>query len=88
MTHLPGPAEFSRSIYLDQKGVYMAKLVKIWNLRADSTWIETVKIQAIECERSNPGRYVRDLVWTISQNPTIKNLIFESLQGVDYGNSR
>ncbi len=66
----------------------MAKFAKIWNLRADSAWIETVKIQAIEAGRSNPGAYVRDLVWTISQNPTIKNKILESLQGVDYGNSR
>lgn len=88
MTHLPGPADLDAGLFGPGKGVYMAKLVKIWNLRADSAWIETVKIQAIECERSNPGRYVRDLVWTISQNPTIKNLIFESLQGVDYGNSR
>ena len=66
----------------------MAKLVKIWNLRADSAWIETVKIQAIECERSNPGRYVRDLVWIIAQYPTIKNKIFEVMQGVRYGNDR
>lgn len=66
----------------------MAKLVKIWNLRADSAWIELVKIQAIEARRSNPGAYVRDLVWIIAQYPTIKNKIFEVMQGVRYGNDR
>ena len=52
-------------------------LSKIWNLRADSAWIELVKIQANEAGRDNPGVYVRDLVCTLSQNPTIKNRIFE-----------
>jgi len=74
----------SWSIYLDQEVCLMA-LCKIWNLRADSAWIEQVKIQAIEAGRSNPGAYIRDLVWTIAQNPTIKNRIIESLQGVHYG---
>jgi len=66
----------------------MARFAKIWNLRADSAWIELVKIQAIDARRSNPGAYIRDLVWIISQNPTIKNRIIESLQGVGYGNDR
>lgn len=56
-------------------------LSKIWNLRADSAWIELVKIQANEAGRDNPGAYVRDLVCTLSQNPTIKNRIFEVMQG-------
>lgn len=60
-------------------------LIKIWNLRADSAWIELVKVQAIETGRASPGAFVRDLVWTLSKNPTIKNRIFEAMQGVQYG---
>jgi len=60
-------------------------LTKIWNLRADSAWIELVKIQASEAGRDNPGAYVRDLVCTLSQNPTIKNRIFEAMQGACNG---
>jgi len=63
-------------------------LSKIWNLRADSAWIEAVKIQAIEAGRSSPGAFVRDLVWALANNPTIKNRIFEVMQGVRYGNDR
>lgn len=61
---------------------------KIWNLRTDSAWIEAVKVQAIEAGRSSPGAYVRDLVWALANNPTIKNRIFEIMQGVRYGQSR
>ena len=56
-------------------------LTKIWNLRADPAWIELVKIQATEAGRDNPGAYVRDLVCTLAKNPTIKNRIFEVMQG-------
>ena len=56
-------------------------LSKIWNLRADSAWIELVKIQANEAGRDNPGAYVRDLVRALANNPTIKNRIFEVMQG-------
>lgn len=73
----PGPERF----------VHMA-LKLIWNLRADSAWIELVKVQAIETGRSSPGAFVRDLVWAMSKNPTIKNTIFEAMQGVRYGQSR
>jgi len=61
---------------------------KIWNLRTDSTWIKLVKIQAIEAGRSSPGAFVRDLGWALANNPTIKNRIFEVMQGVGYGNDR
>jgi hypothetical protein len=57
-------------------------LNKIWNLRADPAWIELVKIQAIEAGRDNPGAYVRDLVRALANNPTVKNRIFEVMQGV------
>ncbi len=60
-------------------------LNKIWNLRADSAWIELVKVQAIDTGRASPGEFVRDLVWAMSKNPTIKNRIIESMQGVHYG---
>jgi len=60
---------------------------KIWNLRADSTWIEAVKVQAIEAGRDSPGAFVRDLVWSLTKNPTIKKQIFEIMQGVRYGQS-
>ena len=67
-----------------RKVVRMA-LNKIWNLRADPAWIELVKIQAIEAGRDNPGAYVRDLVCTLAKNPTIKNRIFEVMQGACNG---
>jgi len=60
-------------------------LNKIWNLRADSAWIELVKIQASEAGRDNPGAYVRDLVRALANNPTIKKSIFEAMQGVRSG---
>lgn len=60
-------------------------LKQIWNLRADSAWIELVTVQAIETGRASPGAFVRDLVWAMSKNPTIKNRIFEAMQGVHYG---
>ena len=44
-------------------------LNKIWNLRADSAWIELVKIQANEAGCDNPGAYVRDLVRALANNP-------------------
>ena len=56
-------------------------LSKIWNLRADSAWIALVKMQASEAGRGNPGAYVRDLVRALANNPTIKNRIFEVMQG-------
>jgi hypothetical protein len=67
-----------------RKVVRMA-LNKIWNLRADPAWIELVKIQAIEAGRDNPGAYVRDLVCALAKNPTIKNRIFEAMQGACNG---
>jgi hypothetical protein len=63
-------------------------LGKIWNLRADPAWIELVKIQAIEFDRSSPGAYVRDLIWTLSSNPTIKKQLSNAMQGARYGQSR
>ena len=60
-------------------------LNKIWNLRADSAWIELVKIQASEAGRDNPGAYIRDLVRALANNPTIKNRIFEAMQGACNG---
>lgn len=60
-------------------------LSKIWNLRADSAWIELVKIQANEAGRDNPGAYIRDLVRALANNPTIKKSIFEAMQGVCNG---
>ena len=54
---------------------------KIWNLRADSAWIELVKIQAREAGCNNPGAFVRKLVLALAQNPTIKNRIFEAMRG-------
>jgi hypothetical protein len=83
---LPKPAEFSGSIYLDQRDGCMA-LNRIWSLRADSTWTELVSVQACEAGRSHPSAYVRDLVWTLAQNPTVKSKVFEVLQGVQYGKS-
>ena len=56
-------------------------LSKIWNLRADSAWIELVKIQANEAGCDNPGAFVRNLVLTLAQNPTIKNQIFDAMRG-------
>ena len=53
----------------------------IWNLRADSTWIQAVKIQAIEAGRTSPGAYVRDLVRALANNPTIKKSIFDAMRG-------
>ena len=53
----------------------------IWNLRADSTWIGSVKIQANEAGCDNPGAFVRNLVLTLAQNPTIKNQIFDAMRG-------
>ena len=63
-------------------------LNKIWNLRADSTWIGLVKVQAIETGRSSPGAFVRDLVWTLSKNPTIQSQVIDAMRGVQYGRSR
>ena len=60
-------------------------LSKIWNLRADSAWIELVKIQASEAGCDNPGAFVRNLVLTLANNPTIKNRIFEVMRGVCNG---
>ena len=53
----------------------------IWNLRADSTWIQAVKIQAVEAGRASPGAYVRDLVRALANNPTIKKSIFDAMRG-------
>jgi len=58
----------------------------IWNLRADSTWIGSVKIQAVEAGRASPGAYIRDLVWLLSCNPTLRAGVFQALKGVKYGN--
>ena len=62
-------------------------LNKIWNLRADSTWINIVKVQAIDSGRSSPGAFVRDLVWTLSKNPTIQSQVLDAMRGVRYGQS-
>ena len=58
----------------------------IWNLRADSTWIQTVKIQAVEAGRTSPGAYIRDLVWLLSCNPTLRAGVIQAIRGVKYGN--
>lgn len=58
---------------------------KIWNLRTDPTWIDLVKIQTSETGRASPGAYVRDLVWLVASNPTIKKQVMKSLRGVWYG---
>jgi len=63
-------------------------LNKIWNLRADSAWIDVVKVQAINSGRSSPGAFVRDLVWTLSKNPTIQSQVIDAMRGVKYGQSR
>jgi len=62
-------------------------LNKIWNLRADSAWIRLVKVQAINSGRSSPGAFVRDLVWTLSKNPTIQRQVIDAMRGVRYGQS-
>lgn len=61
-------------------------LGKIWNLRADSTWIELVKVQAQSTGRSSPGAYVRDLVWLLSRNQAISEQVIQELQRGRYGN--
>lgn len=63
-------------------------LHKIWNLRADSTWIGSVKIQANEAGRSSPGAYIRDLVWLLSCNKELRVHVIQALQGVSYGQPR
>ena len=59
-------------------------LHKIWNLRADSTWIGLVKIQASEAGRSSPGAFIRDLVWLLSCDPDQRRRVIQALQGVSY----
>lgn len=63
----------------------MPKLYKIWNLRADSAWIKTVTVQALQAGRSSPGAFIRDLVWLLSQNPKLHNQIMQEIQAVHYG---
>jgi hypothetical protein len=59
-------------------------LDKIWCLRADTTWARIVSAQADEAGRSSPSEYIRDLVWTLAQNPPVKTQVLEVLQGVRY----
>lgn len=63
----------------------MPKLGKIWNLRADSTWIELVTVQALQAGRSSPGAFIRDLVWYLETNPTLKKQVIQEIQAVHYG---
>lgn len=62
-------------------------LGKIWNLRTDQTWIELVKVQALQTGRSSPGAFVRDLVWLLSRNSELFEQVIQELRGVRYGNS-
>lgn len=61
-------------------------LGKIWNVRADTTWISLVQFQALQTGRSSPGVFVRDLVWLLSRDSELFEQVVQRLRGVRYGN--